>query len=167
MENWKTIEGFEAYEVSNLGRVRRALPGRCTYVGKVLKQRINNNRGGHPIVQLWSNGKTHREQVHRLVARAFIPNPKGLPEVNHLGDNTDSRACMLEWRSKLGNVLHSVQNERGGDGVSFEPRRQHWVAYLNTNHHGVYGHRYLGSFPTKEQALAARRAAVAALPDVT
>lgn len=44
VEEWRTIEGFENYEVSNLGRVRR--------VGYI-KQREDFN--GYPIVDLFSS----------------------------------------------------------------------------------------------------------------
>lgn len=164
MENWKTIGGFSAYEVSDLGRVRRAVPGRNTYPGKILLQSMNaKGCKGRLRVGLWHEGKCHFKLVHVLVAKAFIPNPLNLPEVNHLGKSDDCRASRLEWRTKLGNVQHSVATERkGAGGVSFEKRRNHWVAYLNTN----YTHQYIGSFPTKREALAARRAAVEALPEV-
>jgi hypothetical protein len=164
MENWKKIEGFEAYEVSDLGRVRRAVQGRNTHIGKVLMTSMNaKGCRGRLRVGLWHKGKCHFKLVHVLVAKAFIPNPLNLPEVNHLGKSDDCRASMLEWRSKLGNVQHSVATERKGNGgVSFEKRRKHWVAYLNTD----YTHKYLGSFPTRREALAARRAAVKALPEV-
>jgi hypothetical protein len=164
MENWKTIEDFKAYEVSDLGRIRRVVPGRNTCIGKVLRQSMTvEGCRGRLRVGLWRSGKCHFKLVHVLVAKAFIPNPLGLPEVNHLGKSDDCRASTLEWRTKLGNVQHSVATERKGTGgVSFEKRRGHWVAYINTN----YTHKYLGSFPTKRAALAARRAAVKALPEV-
>ena len=37
MENWKTIEGFDEYEVSDLGRVRRAVASINTHIGRILK----------------------------------------------------------------------------------------------------------------------------------
>jgi hypothetical protein len=164
MEKWKTIEDFENYEVSDLGRIRRAQPGRNTFVGKILRTRMNaKGSRGRLSAAMWRKGKCHFKLVHVLVAKAFIPNPLNLPEVNHIGKSKDCRARMLEWRTKLGNVQHSVKTERKGTGgVSFEKRRYHWVAYLNTN----YTHQYLGSFPTRRAALAARRKAVKEIPEV-
>ena len=164
MEKWMIVEGFEEYEVSDRGRVRRAVPGRNTFVGKILLQSMTTKGSrGRLRVGLWHKGKCCFKLVHVLVAKAFIPNPLNLPEVNHLGKSDDCRANKLEWRSKLGNVQHSVLTERKGTGgVSFEKRRKHWVAYLNTN----YTHKYVGSFPTKRAALAARRAAVKAVKEV-
>jgi hypothetical protein len=160
MENWKKIEGFRVYEVSDLGRVRRCQPSRGTRVGKVLRPGVDPN--GRLIVALCIEGKAHTKMLHVLVAKAFIPNPKHLPEVNHLRTLRDVKAVDLEWRSKDGNEQHAVKNCRKGTGVYFHRTRKHWVA--------VYGSKwktvYVGSFPTKRAALVARRAAVKALPEV-
>lgn len=163
-EKWKPVEGFKSYEVSDLGRIRRAIPGRNTHVGKLLLPSMNaKGSRGRLRVGLWKNGKCHFKLVHVLVAKAFIPNPLILPEVNHLGKSDDCRASMLEWRTKQGNIQHSVLTERKGTGgVSFSKRRNHWVAYINTD----YTHKYLGSFPTKREALAARRAAIKTVPEI-
>lgn len=39
-------------------------------------------------VQLCYNSKVKSYIVHRLVAKAFIPNPAGLPCVNHIDEIT-------------------------------------------------------------------------------
>ena len=47
--------------------------------------------------------------VHRLVATVFVPNPEGLPEVNHInGVKSDCRAVNLEWATRLANVRHAI-----------------------------------------------------------
>jgi hypothetical protein len=161
MEKWKTIDGFKDYEVSDLGRVRRATSGKNTYAGRILAMQ-KKNPGGYAILSIRKGGKMYPLLVHLLVAKAFLPNPKNLPEVNHLGNKMDARATQLEWRSKAGQELYAMQNEEKGQGVEFEKRRKHWVAYLHCN----YKKKYLGSFPTKREALAARRAAVKALPEI-
>jgi hypothetical protein len=48
------------------------------------------------------------EQVHRLVAICFIPNPNNLAQVNHIDGNKDNNHVNnLEWMSNEENYLHS------------------------------------------------------------
>lgn len=77
-EIWKDIEGYEGlYQVSNLGRVKR-----MRFINKntnIEKERIKSQKirkDGYLEVALYKNGKGKYIQVHRLVAKSFIPNPK-------------------------------------------------------------------------------------------
>lgn len=67
-EIWKTIPKYPNYQISNLGRVR------SKYSDKILKLTIT--RYGYVTVILYKNKKAYYNRVHRLVALAFIPNPK-------------------------------------------------------------------------------------------
>ena len=164
MEHWKAIDGFDAYEVSDLGRVRRVTPdsfGRKTYC-RLVKITL---QGRYPYVALWNvtENKQRRLILHRLVAKAFIPNPKRLPEVNHLGPKTDCRAKKLEWRTRQGNELHVVQNSLKGAGINFEKRTGKWAAYYSPS---PYKRKWLGRFNTKEEAMLVRQAAVKSMKEV-
>jgi len=87
---WRTIKDFEDYQVSNLGEVY------SIRTGKILKQRLNHN--GYSVVQLYKNKKSTTKRVHRLVAEAFIPNPEGLPEVDHIkADKQNNKVSNLRW----------------------------------------------------------------------
>lgn len=99
------------YQVSNLGRVRSLNYRRSGQV-KVLKPRKNNC--GYLYVGLNKNGNRKDFLVHRLVATAFIPNPHGLPEVNHIRefDKDDNSIENLEWCTSKYNTNYGTRTER-------------------------------------------------------
>ncbi|MBZ6396552.1 MULTISPECIES: HNH endonuclease [Pantoea] len=94
------------YSVDENGVVRRIEPGRGTKAGQALK--LNKNTNGYYKVCLMNNGKGKNFLVHRLVAEKYIPNPKNLPQVNHInGVKTDNRVENLEWCDASYNGKHS------------------------------------------------------------
>lgn len=117
MEKWKPVKDFEGlYEVSDKGRVRsvprtiqRKGGGTMTYKGKVLKPDVTKQ--GYLKVYLSKNSKKKNCLVHRLVAEAFIPNPKGYEQVNHKNtDKADNAVSNLEWTTNLQNYVHAEKN---------------------------------------------------------
>lgn len=108
MEIWKRIEGTDFYDVSNEGRVRSR-----NYLGhgttKVLA--LAKDHKGYLRVRLFFGSRRKNCKVHRLVAEAFIPNPGGLPEVNHKdGDKTNNRVDNLEWSTAHDNTVHAYRS---------------------------------------------------------
>lgn len=94
-ENWNNIAGYEGlYEVSDMGRVRSI--AREGTKGGILH--AHRSRYGYMLVILSKNNVRTGFSVHKLVAMAFIPNPNGLPQVNHKNEvKTDNRVENLEW----------------------------------------------------------------------
>ena len=94
-EEWKPIDGYEGlYEISSKGRVK-SLP-KCGRNARILFE--GYNKYGYKSVVLCKNGIYKRYLIHRLVATAFIENPKNLPEVNHRDENKENnRVENLEW----------------------------------------------------------------------
>jgi hypothetical protein len=99
MENeiWKPVVGYEGlYEVSNFGRVKSIHRYHCN--NEIIMKTSYRVRGGYECVILCKNNKKKSKRVHRLVAEAFIPNPSGLPIINHKDENPrNNRVSNLEW----------------------------------------------------------------------
>ena len=112
-EVWKDVVGFEGiYQVSNTGIVRRIYPNKT----KTLKQCKAGGRTNkeYLYVNMSANGKYRSSSVHRLVAEAFIPNPKGLPQVNHKDeDKFNNCADNLEWCDASYNNRYGTKISRG------------------------------------------------------
>jgi hypothetical protein len=109
-ELWKPISGFEDYMVSNSGRIWSKKRN------KFLSQK--KNRYGYLMIRLYKNGDDDTLTVHRLVAKAFLPNPEGYEEVHHINEQkTDNRVENLEWCSRQYNTEFS----QAGHYVLYDP----------------------------------------------
>ena len=106
-EIWRTVLGYEGlYKVSNRGAV---------YSMTTDKLRKLHVREGYKYVRLSKDGKEKSVPVHRLVAKAFIPNPENLATVNHKDfDKTNNDVRNLEWMSNLDNIMHAKAGGRLG-----------------------------------------------------
>ena len=120
MEIWKKINGFENYEISNLGNVKRVECTitysngiKCKYKEKLLKfdfNRKNKREQFYKRVTLSQNNTQRRFQVHRLVAECFIPNPLNKKFINHVDGNPENnRVDNLEWCTSSENEKHSYK----------------------------------------------------------
>ena len=118
MEEWKIIDNFPKYAVSNLGNVK-TLFWQNNVNGKLYpREKILTpikRKDGYLKVNLHNDeykgrGKGCECLVHRLVAEAFILNQRDFTEVNHKdGDKTNNCVDNLEWCSRQQNVLHSYK----------------------------------------------------------
>ena len=101
MEEWAVIDGFPDYEISSYGRVYshkrhimlKPYPDEWGYLRVCLRNKIR-----------------HQESIHRLVAKAFIPNPFNKPEINHIdGDRLNNAVDNLEWCTRSENEQHAFR----------------------------------------------------------
>lgn len=110
-EIWKDIKGYEGeYQISNKGRIKsiRYIVKYDGIVEKIMKP--GNNGRGYLTTMIGRGGNTKSVKIHRLVAEAFIPNPYGLPEVNHIdGNKENNNVYNLEWVSHQDNMRHAYK----------------------------------------------------------
>ena len=106
----KDVVGYEGlYVVSNQGNIYSLNYNRT---GKVVKLSPGIRNDGYLNVRLFKNREGKNYLIHRLVAEAFIPNPLGLPEVNHIDeDKTNNRAKNLEWCDRQYNQDYSLSKQ--------------------------------------------------------
>jgi hypothetical protein len=141
MEEWRAIIGHDGYEVSNLGNVRGSRG--------VLKGFLNQY--GYARVEL-----PNRNQylVSRLVATAFIPNPEGKPEVDHIDRNSANNVVSnLRWATSSEQKLNT-ETKRGVSGernIYPRPNGSYKVAVKRGTKE-----RHIGVFTTIAEAVAAR-----------
>lgn len=90
-----------------------------TSCGKVWSYRRNRfmanipAKDGYLKIGLYKDGKYRTFQIHRLVAEAYIPNPEGKPQVNHLNEvKTDNYVSNLSWATAKENVNYGTRSER-------------------------------------------------------
>ena len=165
-EVWKSVVGYEGlYEVSNHAQVR-SLPrfrvnnkngqGYMTK-GKIMTRCIGTT--GYYMVGLTdANGNKKKVRVHRIVAKAFIPNPCHKPEINHIdGDKLNCAIENLEWCTQKENINHALEthlipNIRGREKqvIQYYLEDQSHSVQATAHHFGV-GHQAVTSIlKTKE-----------------
>ena len=100
-EVWKQIEEFPDYQVSTFGRIKSTKNGKEAYKNK----QINTNN--YYIVGLYHNRKEKTCRIHRLMAKAFIPNPDNLPTVDHIDMNRQNNTISnLRWATTYTQVMN-------------------------------------------------------------
>lgn len=111
IEEWRPVVGYEGlYEVSDWGRVRSLdriiidKNGReMRYKGRILKAATHPNNGYQMILL----GVGNPAMIHRLVAKAFIPNPQDKREVDHIiptSDGGTDEVWNLRWTTTKENA---------------------------------------------------------------
>lgn len=98
-ENWKPINGYDNYLISDMGRVK------SLYTNRFLKPA---DRVGYNKVALFNKGKRKDFNIHRLVAIHFLPNWNKKKCVDHKNRiRKDNRVYNLRWATYSENSLNT------------------------------------------------------------
>ena len=125
MEEWRDIEGFEGYQVSDKGNVRtfwkkKHYPtGYGTYRERgstPTPMRQSDDGNGYRKVMLYnhSDGRRYCKKTHRLVAETFIPHRPEDDTVDHIRsgpDGTlDNSVSNLRWIPRSENIKKAYRD---------------------------------------------------------
>ena len=114
---WKPVNNYEGlYEVSETGEVKSLKKlmvnqpnGEGYWRDEIILSKTKTTTG-YWKVELYKNKKRKSKKVHRLVAKAFIPNPKNKPQINHIdGNPLNNNVENLEWCTSRENIIHSIE----------------------------------------------------------
>lgn len=108
------IAGMEGdYAVTQCGKVlsfKSGLKIRELKGGVLSGQGAKKDRLSYRVVCLSDSGVNKTYYVHKLVAEAFIENPDGKLEVNHIdGVKTNNHMSNLEWVTSSENRIHAYE----------------------------------------------------------
>lgn len=108
-EQWKIIENTsDKYLISSLGNLKIKKGNQYVPV----KPSIDSC--GYLYVKIKYNDKVKHEGVHRLVAKAFVPNPKSLPIVHHIDDDKHNNSMYnLFWCTHGQNNSFALYTKNG------------------------------------------------------
>lgn len=103
----RDVVGFEGlYKVTSCGKVWSCRQNKFMkpYGGK----------GDYKMIGLWTHDKKQVfDYIHRIVAKAYVPNPNNYPEVNHKDEVKDHNwAENLEWCTRDYNLSYGTRLER-------------------------------------------------------
>jgi hypothetical protein len=140
---------YHGYKVWDNGMV-------CGKEGRLLRPIWG--RGGYLQVNLHFNGKHQTVTIHALMGKLFLPNPEGLPTIDHIDQNrTNNSLSNLKWETRRGQNLNQgmfSSNTSGVKGVCYHKIRNAWVASISPS----VNKRKRKNFKTKEEAIDQRLA---------
>lgn len=120
--------------------------GNLRHTPKQLKPLKRGHTGNqYYAVNLYKDKVSRMFSIHRLVAEAFIPNPEGLPIVNHKDENTfNNMVDNLEWCTSQYNQEYSLSKRvyefQSPDGEFIQIKNlRKFSRENNLNHAHMYG----------------------------
>ena len=159
-EEWRRIDGFINYQVSNIGRVRNANTGRILKPGW--------GTGGYLKVTLCKDRKKFTCRIHKLVANEFIDNPNNKKCIDHINnDRVDNKVTNLRWATYSDNNRNKPKKQNTSSqylGVDWHKQKKKWRCQINDDNK----RKHLGYFETEKDAgLAYNKYVSANFPEFT
>ena len=99
----KDIKGFEGlYQITDDGRVYS--------IRRDMYLKPRKDKDGYLLVNLYKDKKQYTKKIHRLVGEAFLDNPEGKAEINHIDCQRDNNCVSnLEWTTHRENVIYQAE----------------------------------------------------------
>jgi len=118
-EEWRDIQEFKGYKVSNLGRIK-------SLKNNIIKKQ-NKTIKGYYYVNLSNANINKNRMIHRLIGLTFISNPNNKPTINHInGIKTDNSLNNIEWNTFKENNDHAK-------AFGLNKQLKHAVIQMNLN----------------------------------
>ena len=144
-ERWLPVPGWDDYQVSDQGRVRR-LERHVRQVGfggkeydRVFPERIIRGKldgRGYLTAHLRHAGRDETLWVHRLVLSTFTGDtPEGLDCCHNNGDRTDNRLTNLRWDTRSKNIKDAILHGTHPQASKTHCPRGHEYTPENTYYH--------------------------------
>ena len=101
-EIWKPIVGYPDYYVSSLGRIK---------YGNKIRKLYKDNHKVSVVINYMGISKCY--SVHRIGAKAFIPNPNNYNQIDHIDTNYyNNRINNLRWCTAKQNINNDITIKR-------------------------------------------------------
>ena len=144
MEIYKVVDGYNNYEISNMGNVRNKK------TGFILKHSL---RKGYYSVGFSNDGNKKGFLVHRLITLHFIPNPHNKQLVDHIDRNPLNNSINnLRWATPSENNMNSSiqrNNKSTKTGVYYDKHINRWLVKMFID--GIQKH--IGNYINFEDAV--------------
>jgi hypothetical protein len=156
MEEYRDINDFTNYEVSNLGNVRNKKRGNILHPKAVLK-----NNGKYICYEVYiskDGGKQFHKKIHRLVAETFLQKVEGKNIIDHIdGNPANNNVSNLRWATQSENMLNKnnkirSDNTTGERNIYYMEQKKKWTFKYNIGKKTIS----CGFYDTKEEAIKAK-----------
>lgn len=144
VETLKIVDGYFGYSVSNFGNV---------FNNKTNRKLKSFICGRYYAVTLYKDGLGKTYNIHKLVAIAFLENPKNKPCVDHIDNNKlNNNLSNLRYATHFENNRNAKKTTKETSsiykGVSFNKNIKKYQAQIGRNGKNMY----LGIFDNEKEA---------------